>query len=79
MIGYCLWAFEAARRPGIDPDAPIWFKLSIVPFTIAILRYALLLDGGDGAEPERLIMRDRAMLLAGACWAIMYGYGVYVA
>lgn len=79
MIGYCLWAFEAASRPGIDPDAPIWFKLSILPFTIAILRYALLLDGGDGAEPERLILRDRAMLLAGACWAIMYGYGVYLA
>jgi decaprenyl-phosphate phosphoribosyltransferase len=79
MIGYCLWAFEAASRPGIDPDAPIWFKLSIVPFTIAILRYALLLDGGEGAEPERLVLRDRAMLLAGACWAIMYGYGVYVA
>jgi decaprenyl-phosphate phosphoribosyltransferase len=79
MIGYCLWAFEAASRPGIDPDAPIWFKLSIVPFTIAILRYALLLDGGEGAEPERLVLRDRAMLLAGACWAIMYAYGVYVA
>jgi decaprenyl-phosphate phosphoribosyltransferase len=79
MIGYCLWAFESARRPGIDPDAPIWFKLSILPFTIAILRYALLLDGGDGAEPERLILTDRAMLVAGACWAIMYGYGVYVA
>jgi decaprenyl-phosphate phosphoribosyltransferase len=79
MIGYCLWAFEAANRVGIDPDAPIWFKLSILPFTIAILRYALLLDGGDGAEPERLILRDRAMLVAGACWAIMYGYGVYVA
>jgi decaprenyl-phosphate phosphoribosyltransferase len=79
MIGYCLWAFEVASRPGLDPDAPIWFKLSIVPFTVAILRYALLLDGGEGAEPERLILRDRAMLAAGAAWAIMYGYGVYVA
>jgi decaprenyl-phosphate phosphoribosyltransferase len=79
LIGYCLWAFEAANRAGIDPDAPIWFKLSIVPFAIAILRYALLLDRGDGAEPERLILKDRSMLVAGACWAIMYSYGVYVA
>jgi decaprenyl-phosphate phosphoribosyltransferase len=79
LIGYFLWAFESARRTGIDPDAPIWFQLSIIPFAIAILRYALLLDGGDGAEPERLIMSDRAMLGAGACWAIMYTYGVYLA
>jgi decaprenyl-phosphate phosphoribosyltransferase len=79
MIGYCLWAFESAHRIGIDPDAPIWFQLSILPFSIAILRYSLLLDGGNGAEPERLILRDRSMLVAGACWAIMYGYGVYVA
>jgi decaprenyl-phosphate phosphoribosyltransferase len=79
LIGYCLWAFESADRPDIDPGAPIWFKLSILPFSIAILRYSLLLDGGDGAEPERLILKDRAMLVAGAWWAIMYGYGVYVA
>ncbi len=79
MIGYCTWAFESASRPGISPDAPIWFKLSIIPFTVAILRYALLLDGGEGAEPERLVLRDRSLLVAGACWAIIYGYGVYVA
>ncbi len=79
MIGYCTWAFESASRTGISPEAPIWFKLSILPFTIAILRYALLLDNGEGAEPERLVLRDRSLLVAGAFWAIIYGYGVYVA
>jgi decaprenyl-phosphate phosphoribosyltransferase len=79
LIGYCLWAFESANKPGIDPDAPIWFKLSIVPFAIAILRYSLLLDRGEGSEPERLVLRDRGMLIAGGFWAIIYGYGVYVA
>jgi decaprenyl-phosphate phosphoribosyltransferase len=79
LVGYCLWAFEAADRPGMHPDAIVWFQLSIVPFTIAILRYALLLDGGEGAEPEKLIVTDRGMLAAGACWAMMYAYGVYLA
>jgi decaprenyl-phosphate phosphoribosyltransferase len=79
MVGYCLWAFESADRPDIHPDAPIWFQLSILPFTLAILRYALLLDQGEGAEPERLIVRDPGMLAAGACWAMMYAYGVYLA
>jgi len=81
LIGYCLWAFESATTPGsvVDADAAIWFELSILPFAVAILRYSLLLDLGEGAEPERLILRDRALLVAGTCWAIIYGYGVYVA
>jgi len=79
LIGYCLWAFESASTPGVVADAAIWFELSIVPFAVAILRYSLLLDMGEGAEPERLVLRDRALLAAGGCWAIIYGYGVYVA
>lgn len=80
LIGYFQWSFESSiTRSAVSPDAAIWFKLSIVPFVIAILRYALLLDRGLGSEPERLVLKDRSLLLAGACWAIIYGYGVYVA
>lgn len=79
LIGYCLWAFESAGRSFTNPGAPVWFQLSIAPFAVAILRYGLLLDRGEGAEPERLIVSDRALLIAAGCWAIMYGYGVYLA
>jgi decaprenyl-phosphate phosphoribosyltransferase len=79
MIGYCLWAFESATNVGQGSNAQIWFQLSIVPFSVAILRYALLLDRGEGAEPERLVLSDRPLLAAGACWAIIYAYGVYLA
>lgn len=80
LIGYFQWSFESSiTRSAVSPDAAIWFKLSIVPFVIAILRYALLLDRGLGSEPERLVLKDRSLLLAGAAWAIIYGYGVYVA
>lgn len=79
LIGYCLWSFETAGNHGSPSDAAVWFRLSILPFTVAILRYALLLDRGEGAEPERLVLGDRALLIAGACWAIIYGYGRYVA
>ena len=80
LIGYFQWSFESSvARSHISPDAPIWFKLSIIPFVVAILRYSLLLDRGLGSEPERLVLKDRALLLAGAAWAIIYGYGVYLA
>ena len=75
LIAYCLWAFESAT----DETVELWFQLSIVPFVVAVLRYALLLDAGEGAEPARLVLRAPTVLAAGACWAIIYGYGVYLA
>ena len=78
LIAYCLWAFEAAGSAG-DGHAQLLLQLSILPFVVAILRYALLIDQGEGAEPERLVLRDRTILVAGACWAIIYGYGTYLA
>ena len=60
-------------------DADIWYQLSIVPFVIAILRYALLLDRGEGGEPEKLVLTDRPLLVAGAAWAAIYAIGTYLA
>lgn len=79
LIGYCLWSFESATHVGVSDAAVFWYRLSVLPFTIAILRYAMLLDAGEGSEPERLVFSDHSLLLAGACWAIIYGYGTYVA
>lgn len=74
LIAYCMWAFTSAAT---SPDAAIWYQLSIVPFTIAILRYALLLEQGKGAEPETLVLSDRMLLVAGAVWAIIYACATY--
>lgn len=84
LIAYCLWAFAsagvngsgAATGPG---NTAIWYQLSIVPFAIAILEYALRIDRGDGSEPEQLVLGDRTLQLAGLAWAIIYGYATYYA
>jgi decaprenyl-phosphate phosphoribosyltransferase len=88
LVAYCLWAFESAGAPpalvAITPPRVVsdaggtLFKLSIIPFVIAILRYALLLDQGEGSEPEKLVFRDRPLQIAGVVWAIMYACGVYL-
>ena len=49
ITAYCLWAFENAAHTGDDT----WFRLSIVPFVIAVLRYALVVDQGGAARPKR--------------------------
>jgi decaprenyl-phosphate phosphoribosyltransferase len=74
LITYCLWAFSSAELHGSNS---VMFQLSIVPFAIAILRYALLLEQGKGAEPENLVLSDRALLLAGGAWLLIYGIAIY--
>ena len=74
LIAYCLWAFSSAE---LKPDGAIWYQLSIVPFAAAILRYALLLEQGKGAEPESLVLSDRTLLAAAAVWAIIYACATY--
>jgi len=74
LVSYCLWAFSSAD---LTPDVGIWYQLSIIPFAVAILRYALLIDQGKGAEPEDLVLSDHVLLGAAAVWAVIYGYAVY--
>lgn len=74
VITYCLWAFASAQE---STSGSVLFQISIVPFAIAILRYALLLEQGKGAEPENLVFSDRTLLVAGAIWAAVYACAVY--
>lgn len=76
LVAYCLWAFERADLT--DMTVP-WYQMSIVPFATAVLRYAQLLDAGEGGAPEDLVLRDRMLLASGAVWAALFGLGVLVA
>ena len=74
VTAYCLWAFEEADAVEAFP----WFELSIVPFVLAILRYGLRLDQGEGGAPEEVVLGDRALQVLAVIWAITFGLGVYV-
>ena len=58
VVCYGLWAFERDRATDGS-----WFAISMIPFTIAILRYAVDVDGGLAGEPEEIAMRDRVLQL----------------
>jgi decaprenyl-phosphate phosphoribosyltransferase len=72
ITAYCLWAFENAVHTGDET----WFRLSIVPFVIAVLRYALVVDQGGGGAPEEVVLSDRVLQLVGLVWIILFGLGV---
>jgi decaprenyl-phosphate phosphoribosyltransferase len=76
VTAYCLWAFERAGElhPG---HHPIWFQLTIIPFTIALLHVMRLLDSGDGAAPEELALRDRRLQIYGLSWIVLFAIGIY--
>ncbi len=75
LVGYCLWAFEKATVA--DTGAP-WFQLSIVPFVLAVLRYSLLVDTGEGGAPEDVVMGDRTLQAFGLLWMVTFALGVYL-
>jgi decaprenyl-phosphate phosphoribosyltransferase len=58
VVCYGLWAFERDRLADGS-----WFAISMIPFTIAILRYAVDVDGGMAGEPEDIAMNDRVLQL----------------
>jgi decaprenyl-phosphate phosphoribosyltransferase len=68
---YCLWAFQTA-----GPGAVMWREATIIPFTIALLRYGLLVTGGGGGAPEEIMLGDRFMQLAGLAWLLTFGLGL---
>jgi decaprenyl-phosphate phosphoribosyltransferase len=72
ITAYCLWAFENAAKTGDET----WFRLSIVPFVIAVLRYALVIDQGGGGAPEEVVLSDRVLQIVGVIWAILFAIGV---
>jgi decaprenyl-phosphate phosphoribosyltransferase len=76
VTAYCLWAFERAAElhPGHDP---IWFQLTIIPFTIGLLHVLRLLDSGAGAAPEELALRDHRLQIYGLAWVAMFAIGIY--
>jgi decaprenyl-phosphate phosphoribosyltransferase len=70
VLCYGLWAFERDRHSGS------WFAVSMVPFTIAILRYAVDVDGGLAGEPEAIALRDRVLQLLALAWIATVGAAV---
>ncbi|NLU84793.1 decaprenyl-phosphate phosphoribosyltransferase [Rhodococcus sp. HNM0569] len=73
VLCYGLWAFEQDDLKNTN-----WYALSMVPFTIAILRYAVDVDGGEAGEPEEIAFKDRVLQLLAVVWVGVVGVAVYV-
>lgn len=72
---YSLWAFEIREDSSSNS---VWAVISIVPFVIAVLRYAVDVDQGNAGEPEDIALRDRVLQVLGASWVACLALSVYL-
>ena len=50
----------------------------MVPFVIAILRYASVVDGGQGGAPDEIALSDRTLQILAVAWLATIAIAVYV-
>ncbi|WP_432542485.1 decaprenyl-phosphate phosphoribosyltransferase [Kineococcus sp. SYSU DK002] len=61
---YALWAVEVlVPQAGTNLAA-----ISVVPFILAVMRYAVDVDKGDAEEPEEIALHDRVLLVLALTW-----------
>jgi len=74
LLSYTLFAFDPATSPALMP----LFKLSIIPFGLAVFRYALRVEQGAGGAPEELVLGDRPLQVLAVVWAALFLAAVYI-
>ena len=73
IMTYCLWAFEIREAH----HNSLWSVISIVPFVVAVLRYSVDVDSGNGGEPEEIALTDRVLQVLALAWVGTLTFAVY--
>jgi decaprenyl-phosphate phosphoribosyltransferase len=73
LAAYCLWAFDRAR----SLDGSPFMELSIIPFVLFIMRYAMLTEDDSDEAPEDLVLGDPGLRAGALAWMIVFACGVY--
>lgn len=76
VMSYALWGFQLSTEVG--GMAGVWYQISMVPFTIAILRYAADVDRGAGGAPDEMALSDRVLQALALLWIFCIVLAVYL-
>jgi decaprenyl-phosphate phosphoribosyltransferase len=75
IMSYALWSFQIAEQ---GSGTVSWAALSMIPFVLAVLRYAVDVDAGRAGEPEEIVMRDHTLQILGTVWLVLIALAIYV-
>jgi decaprenyl-phosphate phosphoribosyltransferase len=67
IVFYVLWSTENASA-GMSEIS----RLSVVPFILIMLRFAMHVDKGRAEEPEKVVLSDFGILALAPIWAAMF-------
>ncbi len=72
IMTYGLWAFEVRTETSVP-----WAAISMAPFVLAVLRYAVDVDAGRAGEPEDIALSDRVLEGLALVWLVFVALSVY--
>jgi decaprenyl-phosphate phosphoribosyltransferase len=75
LISYSLWAFENGGNGALGIP---WTAISIAPFTLGLLQYALEVDAGTAGEPEEVVLHDHVLQGLGLVWLVVISIAVFL-
>jgi decaprenyl-phosphate phosphoribosyltransferase len=73
IMAYCLWAFQV----DVNGTPVAWGPVSVAPFVLALLRYAVDVDHGRAGDPEAIVWSDRVLQVLGLIWLVTFGIGAF--
>jgi decaprenyl-phosphate phosphoribosyltransferase len=73
IMTYSLWAFQIREAH----HNSVFSAISIVPFVLAVLRYAVDVDSGNGGAPDEIALRDRVLQVLAVAWVATLTLAVY--
>jgi decaprenyl-phosphate phosphoribosyltransferase len=73
VVAYSLWAFDQA----VEGDGFAWEEISVAPFVLGMLRYAVDIDRGAAGAPEDIVFGDRVLQVLGVAWIAAVCLGVW--
>ncbi len=72
IMTYALWAFQIQQTN----ETP-WAPISMAPFVLAVLRYAVDVDAGRAGEPEEIALADHVLQALALVWLACLLIAVY--
>jgi decaprenyl-phosphate phosphoribosyltransferase len=74
IVAYSAWAFELPVAGGFP-----WRPVTILPFSLCLIRYATRVRAGAAEAPEELLLSDRLLGVAAVAWLALFALSVHAA
>lgn len=69
LVAYVLWAFEIDNA---DEGSIAFAALSVIPFTLAMMRYAKNIEEAKAEAPEDVLLGDPILAALGIVWFLLF-------